>query len=162
EDLNGGVTVNDFGCGYGALFDLMVAEPMMHGGRYTGYDITPEMVDTAQERHDDTRASFVVSPVATERAAYSFASGTYNMSMGANHALWTHYVKTSLKMLWDKTDKILGFNLLDNATPEKLDDLYYADKRDMIAYALSLSPEVEIIDDYPLNEFTIFVKRPEK
>lgn len=160
EDLNGPITVNDLGCGYGALFDLMQNEPMMQGGHYIGYDISPEMVDAAQAQHSDARATFIVSPVATEVADYSFASGTYNMSMGAERALWTHYIKTSIEMLWKKTTKTLAFNLLDADASSKLDDLYYADRRTFLEHALTLSPEVEIIDDYPLDEFTIIVSRP--
>lgn len=160
EDLNGPITINDLGCGYGALFDLIKDEPMMRGGHYIGYDISPEMIDAAKAHHDDERAAFIVSPVATEVADYSFVSGTYNMSMGSNPALWTHYIKTSLDMLWKKTTKVMAFNLLDEATPNKLDDLYYAERRTFLEHALTLSPDVEIIDDYPLNEFTIIVRRP--
>lgn len=159
EDLNGPITVNDLGCGYGALFDLLADEPMLRGGRYYGYDISPEMVAAAKKRHPDPRATFIESPVATEVADYSFVSGTYNMSMGANRALWTHYVKNSLEMLWNKTAKIMAFNLLDNKAANQLDDLYYAERRTILEHALSLSPDVEIIDDYPLDEFTIIVKR---
>lgn len=159
EDLSGPITINDLGCGYGALFDLTKNEPMMQLGRYTGYDISPEMIDAAKAQHNDARATFIVSPVATEVADYSFVSGTYNMSMGANNALWTHYIKTSLDMLWHKTAKIMAFNLLDINSATKLDDLYYADRRTFLEHALTLSPEVEIIDDYPLDEFTIIVKR---
>ena len=117
------------------------------------------MIDAAMAQHADPRATFIVSPVATEAADYSFVSGTYNMSMGANNALWTHYIKTSLDMLWKKTTKTMAFNLLDSNAATKLDDLYYADRRTFLEHALTLSPDVEIIDDYPLDEFTIFVTR---
>lgn len=159
EDLNGPISVNDFGCGYGALFELMAGEPMMRGGRYVGYDISEEMVKAAQTYHTDERASFIVSPVATQIADYSFVSGTYNMFIGADHAMWTNYIKTSLDMLWAKTDKVMAFNMLDDKSDDKLSDLYYADKRTFIEHAMTLSPDVEVIDDYPLSEFTIVVKR---
>lgn len=160
EDLSGPITVNDLGCGYGALFDLLRDEPMMQGGRYFGYDISEDMVVRARALHAaDDRATFITSPVATEVADYSFVSGTYNMSMNADRRLWTEYVKTSLDTLWAKTAKTLAFNLLDAAAPSKLDDLYYADRNTFIEHALTLSPEVEVIDDYPLDEFTIFVRR---
>jgi len=159
EDLKGPITVNDFGCGYGALFDVLASEPMMRGGGYTGYDISQDMQRAAQARQNDERATFIHSPIATQMADYSFVSGTYNMCMGAPPAQWADYIKTSLDMLWSKTTKVMAFNLLDDQQPEKLSDLYYANKRAFIAYALTLSPEVEVIDDYPLTEFTIFVKR---
>ena len=159
EDLNGPITINDLGCGYGALFDLIKDEPMMQSGRYIRYDISQDMINAALKQHTDARATFILSPVATEVADYSFVSGTYNMSMGASTALWTHYIKTSLDTLWKKTAKVMAFNLLDAASPNKLDDLYYAERGTFLKHALTLSPEVEIIDDYPLDEFTIVVTR---
>lgn len=158
-DLNGPITVNDLGCGYGTLFDLIADQPMMREGRYWGYDISPDMIEQAHLRRSDKRADFIESPVATETADYSFASGTYNMNFGARPDIWIAYVQTSLKHLWDKTRKTMAFNMLDDATEHQLGDLYYANRQNMIEFALSLSPEVEIVDDYPLDEFTIYVKR---
>jgi len=82
------------------------------------------------------------------------------MNFGARRDIWGAYVKTSLMRLWEKTDKVMAFNMLDNASPQRLTDLYYANRQEFLEFALSLSPEVEIIDDYPLTEFTIYVKRP--
>jgi len=160
EDLNGPITVNDFGCGYGALFDLLASTPMMNEGRYVGYDISEKMITAAKKRHYDPRAAFITSPIASDEADYSFVSGTYNMSMGAGRALWTHYVKTSLKMLWNMSKKAMAFNILDNKGKKKLPDLYYADKSEFVAFAKTLSPDIEVIDDYNPSEFTIIVRRP--
>jgi len=159
EDLNGPIIVNDLGCGYGALFDLLADQPMMQGGRYYGYDISPKMIEEAKARHADSRTTFIESPIATEPADYSFASGTYNMNFGARRNIWSEYVKTSLARLWDKTAKVMAFNMLDATSPERLTNLYYADRNEFVKFAMGLSPEVEIIDDYPLSEFTIYVKR---
>jgi len=159
EDLNGPITVNDLGCGYGALFGLMADQPLMQDGHYYGYDISPNMIEQARAHHNDSRATFIESPLATETADYSFASGTYNMNFGARRDIWGDYVKTSLERLWEKTSKVMAFNMLDNETPERLLDLYYANRQEMVEFALSLSPEVEVLNDYPLSEFTIYVKR---
>lgn len=158
EDLNHTFTINDFGCGYGALFELLADMPLMS---YYGYDISQEMLEQARKKHKDPRAHFIESPIATETADYSFVSGTYNMSFGAERRLWESYIKASLEHLWAKTAKVMAFNMLDNASPTRLDDLYYASRQDMIAFALSLSPDVDVVDDYPLDEFTIYVRRVE-
>ncbi|MBL4693472.1 MAG: class I SAM-dependent methyltransferase [Magnetovibrio sp.] len=160
EDLNGSVSIADFGCGYGALFDLLSATPLMNNSRYIGFDISQKMIATAQAKHKDSRAEFITSPIMTEIVDYTFVSGTYNMYMAADRALWTHYIKVSLKMLWDKTQKALAFNLLDFETENKLDDLYYADKQEFIKFALTLTPEVEVIDGYKEMEFTLIVTKP--
>ena len=159
EDLNGPISVNDLGCGYGTLFDLIQDQPMMNGGHYFGYDISPHMIEAAEDRIQDTRASFITSPIATEVADYSFVSGTYNMFFDANRRMWEDYIETSLKHLWGHTRKALAFNMLDNESPERLGDLYYANRQSMVEFALTMSPEVELINDYPLSEFTIVVKR---
>ncbi|OEJ65698.1 class I SAM-dependent methyltransferase [Magnetovibrio blakemorei] len=159
QDLNGPITVNDLGCGYGALFDLMADQPMMQGGHYYGYDISPKMISEAQAHHADPRATFIESPVATMTADYSFVSGTYNMNFGARRDIWNDYVQTSLKRLWDKTTKVMAFNMLDASSEQRMLDLFYADKKMYLEFALTLSPEVEIVDDYPLDDFTIYVKR---
>ncbi len=161
SDLNAPITVNDFGCGYGRLFDLMDEHHLLDHGRYIGYDLSQRMIEEARKRHSDSRATFIESPVPTETADYSFVSGTYNMNFGARRDIWEAYIKTSLELLWDKTTKALAFNMLDNNTTERLDDLYYANRDMMLQFAMKLSPEIELIDDYPLNEFTIFVRRPE-
>ncbi|MBF0247281.1 MAG: methyltransferase domain-containing protein [Alphaproteobacteria bacterium] len=159
EDLNGPITVNDLGCGYGALFDLLKDDPMMRDGRYFGYDISPAMVRAARARHADPRAAFFESPVATERADYSFVSGAYNMNLGADTNMWGDYVRNNLTRLWERTGKALAFNMLDSRAKTRIDDLYYADAATFLDFAKSLSPHVEYVDDYPLDEFTIRVRR---
>ncbi len=159
EDLNRPISVNDLGCGYGALFDLLADQPFMNEGIYYGYDISPLMIDEAKARHNDQRAQFFESPIATETAEYSFVSGTYNMNFGASRIVWEDYLTTNLTHLWSKTSKVMAFNMLDNRSKERLDDLYYADRNRMLEFAMSLSVDVDIIDDYPLDEFTIYVRR---
>ncbi|PHS79734.1 MAG: hypothetical protein COB59_00130 [Rhodospirillaceae bacterium] len=159
KDLNAPISINDFGCGYGALFELIADEHMMALGRYIGYDISGDMVTAAKAKYPDPRATFIHSPVATEPADYSFVSGTYNMHMGAPENLWSHYVKTSLRSLWAKTNKVMAFNLLDDEEPQKLADLYYANKNEYLDFAKTLSPDVEINYDYPLHEFTMTIRR---
>ena len=59
----------DLGCGTGALLDLCPVKP----GRYVGVDLSPRMVELAQEKHP--RHKFVVSPMEDFAAGLSgFAS----------------------------------------------------------------------------------------
>src|SRR3954466_12577998 len=72
------VTVADFGCGTGALFDRLAArtEPPPLGG-YTGYALVPARVEPPRERHADPRARFEVGTAVTEDHDYVFASGAF-------------------------------------------------------------------------------------
>lgn len=155
-----GVTVNDLGCGYGAFFNHIKNSPYMTEGRYVGYDISKELVESAATYTDDPRAVFAVSLIATGWADYSFACGTFNLKDTLKEGDWTEYVKASVTHLWSKTRKGMAFNLLSQRTKKYLDGLYYADTEDIAAFcAERLSSDVEVIDDYALEEFTVFVRR---
>ena len=83
------VTVADFGCGTGALFDRLAArtEPPPLGG-YTGYDLVPAMVETARARHTDPRARFEVGSAVTEDHDYVLASGAFTIRPGIDDDAW--------------------------------------------------------------------------
>ncbi len=160
EGTAGGVTINDLGCGYAAFFDFLKPLPVMRGGRYFGYDICEDMVDTARRRVDDPRVSLLQSLIATREADYSFASGTYNLKADVDEGEWTEYVKESLAQLWSRAAKGLAFNMLRPDGERREDGLYYGDPRAFLDFCReALSPDATLIDDYPLPEWTILVRR---
>ena len=159
-DLAGGITVNDLGCGYGVFFDIFQNEPLMQGSAYYGYDLSGEMVKFARRRIDDPRAHLIQSDHATKTADYSLASGTFNMHGRQNVSAWETCVQASLKELWGKTRKGLAFNMLAHDREDRLDGLYYANSADFIDFCRrEISGNVELIDGYPLEEWTIFIRR---
>jgi len=160
DDRRGGATITDFGCGYGAFFDYLKDRPVMTAGRYTGIDMSAAMIEQAKARIDDARATFKRHLIATERADYTFVSGTYNMLMDADRDEWTDYVKASLAQLWSKTTKALGFNMLRLDAPEKYPTLYYADGEEFLEFCRNhLGADVEYSNDSPLPDWTIFIRR---
>ena len=160
DDRQGGLTITDFGCGYGAFFDYLKDRPVMDGSRYTGIDMSAAMIQQAQTTIEDTRATFQRHLIATEAADYTFVCGTYNMNMGADEDEWADYVKASLAQLWSKTNKALGFNMLRSDAPEKYQSLYYADGEEFLDFCRNnLSPDVNYSNDNPLPDWTIFIRR---
>ena len=159
-DRQGGVTIADFGCGYGALFDFLKDRPVMTGSRYIGIDLSSMMVEQAKRRIDDPRAVFMRQTMLTQDVDYTFVCGTYNMLMSADPEEWAAYVRASLLQLWSRTRKGLGFNMLSIAADERYPSLYYAEPEEFLDYcARSLSPLVSLSDDKPLPDWTIFVRR---
>jgi SAM-dependent methyltransferase len=160
DAAQGKVTINDLGCGYGALFDRLADDPMMIDGRYHGYDISPEMIREAKARHMDRRADFIVAAGPTREADYSVASGTFNMSMGNKAMPWRDYVFDSLAELWSKTRKGLAFNMLAGTGADKPGGLYYANAQDYFHFCTAhLSPKVELHQGYGMDEWTMYVRR---
>ncbi len=157
----GGITIHDFGCGYGSLFEYLADKAVMNRSRYIGTDMSQGMIDAAKARHADPRGEFVHGISAHETADYTIVSGTYNMHMGADAEEWVEYIQASLKQLWQHTRRGLAFNMLRDDTDVHYDGLYYANPVRFLTFVReSLSPEAEVIVDPPLPDFTIFVRRP--
>ena len=156
----GKISINDLGCGYGALFEYLKNQPAMRESRYHGYDISEDMVARAKADARDPRAEFIQSLVPTRNADYSVASGTYNMRMNVGDEEWSEYVMTSLTHLWSRSHKAMAFNMLSTYGGKRLSDLYYADPRPYFDFCMrNLSRNITLIHDYSLDEWTIFVRR---
>ena len=157
----GGIVIRDFGCGYGALFDYLANHSVMNDSRYIGYDITQSMLDACGQRIRDPRATFRCSARPTAPADYTLVSGTFNLKLQAADAAWLDYVEASLVILWETTRKALAFNMLDRRhfDPD-MEGLYYADCAELAALCRdALSPDVEVVENYELPDFTIIVRR---
>ncbi|MEK9754618.1 MAG: methyltransferase [Rhodospirillaceae bacterium] len=158
----GGVTIHDFGCGYGALFDYLCELPVMTGSRYAGIDMSEAMLAAARKRVTDPRASFQRQLWATEPADYTIVSGTFNMLIDADAREWRDYVEVSLRRLWKTTRRGLAFNMLNALSEGKLAGLYYVPPENMLAFVRAeMDPEAELSIDTPLPDFTIFARRRE-
>ena len=159
-DRLGGISITDFGCGYGAFFDYLADRPVMKNSRYTGIDMSAAMIEEANARIRDSRATFQSHLIATETADYTVVCGTYNMNLGANRDEWADYVKASLEQLWSKTTKAMGFNMLRFDAPDQYPGLYYADGMEFVKFCNeTLSPDITCTDDRPLPDWTIIIRR---
>ena len=155
-----GVTINDLGCGYGAMFEAFADEADLKDGRYFGYDISSEMIATAQKRIRDPRATFSVSHIATEEADYSFVSGTYNMKLAVKDDPWRELVEESLIHLWSQTGRALAFNMLSSYNPRRESALYYASPEYFTEFCrLNLTPNLRRLDTMAPEEWTLFLMR---
>ena len=49
SDQNGKISISDFGCGYGALYQYIQNKPFMKGSLYIGYDIVDSFINEAKQ-----------------------------------------------------------------------------------------------------------------
>ena len=158
--LAGGLTIHDFGCGYGAFFDYIADHPAMRASRYIGIDMCAGMIEAAQKRINDPRASFSRHLWATFDADYTFVSGTFNMNLDVDETDWDEYIRASLLRLWQKTRRGLAFNLLAASSAEKHDGLYYVAPEGYLEFARTqIDANAELILEPPLPDFTILARR---
>ncbi len=160
QDLSEAVTIHDFGCGYGALFEYLADKPIMQQGQYLGTDMSGKMVAAARSKYTDPRARFLRHLQAVDDADYTLVSGTFNMHLGQDEEDWERYVRDSLQQLWAKTKKGLAFNMLRIDADDIYDGLYYINGHDLFDFCSShLSSNVTLQNDAPLPDWTFFIRR---
>ena len=153
-------TINDFGCGYGALADYLAATHP--GWAYRGFDASPRMIETAQRVHAGNADRFFTDDRASlAKARYTVASGIFNVKLDFPDEEWTQYMVATLDALAALSSGGFAFNVLTAyADPaHRRSDLYYADPHALFAHCRSqYSPRIALLHDYPLFEFTILVR----
>ena len=155
-------SINDLGCGYGALYDFIVNkydEPS-----YFGIDVSEGMIKAAEQRHRGRpKARFVLSNEPNQVADFGVASGIFNVRMGRSDVQWQSYLEATLNVL-NRTSRVgFAFNCLTSySDKDKMRDyLYYADP--CVLFDLCkrrYSRNVSLLHDYDLYEFTILVRKP--
>ena len=155
------VSVNDYGCGYGALADYLD-----DAGRrltYCGFDVSEQMIAAARTRHAvRTWCSFTGDLARVSPADYAVASGIFNVKLDHPVETWREYVMQTLTTLESLSTRGFAFNMLStHSDPERRRaDLFYADPLQMFEVCTRrFSPRVSLLHDYPLYEFTIIVRR---
>lgn len=158
---DGGYSVNDFGCGYGAFYQYLAQR---HSGiSYHGFDISPEMVAAARQAVGDASgAEFFVGSAPRRNADYGIASGLFSMKLGRGEEEWQAYVKSTLDLLHRTSDRGFAFNSLTRySDPERMrPELHYADPCELFDHCKrSYSRNVALLHDYDLYDFTILVRK---
>lgn len=149
-------SVNDLGCGYGALLDYLNAHNLAPT-QYYGYDITPEMLAFARSRFSMPNVAFIQSGYPTQQADYTLISGTFNLCDDAPHGQWLEYVFEHLLLAFGATSKALALNGLSPTKSPKIDGLFYIDKTDISNFCSDTlgARSVKTYDDPTLHEWSI-------
>jgi SAM-dependent methyltransferase len=153
-------TLNDFGCGYGALADYLATHHAEW--RYCGFDVSPKMIEAAGALHPPHARRVFTSDIATvPKATYTVASGIFNVKLDVAVSDWHDYVLTTLDTLASLSEAGFAFNVLTGyADPARQrPDLFYADPLALFEHCRRrFSVRVALLHDYPLFEFTMLVR----
>lgn len=166
-DLARPFSLNDLGCGYGALLDyLVVRNPGLHVD-YLGIDVSPDMVSCAERRLRRRpaphlmKAGFVNGCAAPRLADYAVASGIFNVIPPAGRGPWPSLVAQTLSGLHSSTRHGFAVNFLGTAPDQPEEPCpYRTSPTPWVTYCeQELNASVTVINGYALNEFTILVRR---
>ena len=156
-----GISVLDWGCGYGALLSHLRGRGS--DAEYTGFELAETMVEHARETFaGDPRARFVTDRAELVETDYVLASGVFNVKQDADEEEWAAYVADEIRRMAALARRGIAFNVLtaysdaDRMRP----DLWYADPGALFDLCKrELSRHVALRHDYGLWEFTVHVRR---
>lgn len=153
----------DYGCGYAALIQFLNAHYEKSAFKYTGYDISEEMLAQARLLFPASESTVFTASIPEQQHDYLIASGLFNVRLElANDTEWKDYILQTLNQFNDLSSKGFSFNALTSYSDKEYmkDYLYYADPLFFFDYCKkNFSRNIALLHDYNLYEFTILVRK---
>lgn len=153
-------SINDIGCGYGALAGFLRKRFPGSAIDYHGVDVAPEMIALARKRNRRPWVRFAVGQAGPRVADYSVASGIFNVMLYHSDDVWRRFVSSTLDDM-ARTSR-LGFavNFILPLRPgeEGPLELYRVDPEVWIDHCrANYGVKPTLISGYGLREFTLLV-----
>jgi SAM-dependent methyltransferase len=165
-DFSTPFSLNDIGCGYGALAAFLAMRYPKSRIDYLGVDLSRAMISRARRRFSGPDRRFIVRKASPRIADYSVASGIMNVNCGHSRATWEGFIGTILRQMRCTSRRGFSVNFVvderqgsDEPLPH---NLYRTDPQPWIRFCeRELGCSVETIGDYGMKEFTLLVKTSE-
>jgi SAM-dependent methyltransferase len=155
-------SLNDIGCGYGALLAYLAKRHADVEIDYFGVDVSAAMISHAGQLYSDRPSTrFSVARTCSRVADYSIGSGIFNVQLNQDFEAWEYYIGQTLLDM--KASSRLGFSvnfMLPEASPDvPREMLYRASPERWIKFCEDfLDCRVETVANYGLREFTLLVR----
>ena len=161
-DFSTPFTLNDIGCGYGALCALLAMRHTESAIDYLGVDLSRAMISRARRRFRSPDRRFVVGSAAPRVADYSVASGIMNVNVGYSRSVWEDFIAAMLGDIRRTSGRGFAVNFVAEtaaATDSQGASLYRTDPEPWVRYCeQELGCAVDVLDDYGMSEFTLLVR----
>jgi SAM-dependent methyltransferase len=155
-------SLNDLGCGYGALIAYLDRRHDDCAVDYLGIDVSEAMVRRARRLwRDRGNAAFALGYASPRMADYAIASGIFNVAQDQSRHDWERFVAASLDDLHRTTRRGFAVNFMKRpAEATARHGLYTPDTAPWARYcAARFNATAEVHDGYGLMEFTLIVRK---
>lgn len=154
-------SLNDLGCGYGALLGYL---ELRHPGApivYHGVDVSPQMIEAARSLwlRRKPLARFSIGSECTSPADYSIASGIFNVRLDCPTDAWEAYIGSVLRGLREKSKIGFSVNFMLPTKTVSEARLYGTPPERWIEFCeRELACSTEQVAPYGLYEFTLLAR----
>lgn len=157
-DFRDGFSVNDIGCGYGALFGFLRTRHRKPAIDYLGIDVSQPMVDEGRRKWRNARFELLASDYRV--ADYCVASGIFNIKLGHDRSTWEQLTAHTLGQMYARSRNGVAVNFLrDDGALDEVIEHYRCLPGRWIDEGRRLGASVELLDRYGMPEFTLLLRR---
>jgi SAM-dependent methyltransferase len=164
-DFSKPFSLNDLGCGYGALLAYLAKRHARATIDYLGVDLSPAMIRCARRvwrKHK--QAKFALANEEGLRIAdYSLASGIFNVMLDQPLNLWGQLIAKTLSQLHATSRFGFAVNFMTIPAPGEATrpGLYRISPEPWITFCeQQFGARAELLTGYGLREFTLLVRSP--
>lgn len=163
-DFEAPFSLNDIGCGYGAMLAFLAKRHRRKKINYLGVDLSLAMITEARQLwHKRRDTEFLVANASPRVADYSVASGIFNVKLNQPEALWAQFIEKTLAAMHSTSRRGFAVNFLAPlaegaaAKPE----LYRVPSALWGKYCeQEFGATVEVLGSYGMREYTLLVRKP--
>jgi len=157
------LSLNDVGCGYGALLEYLSKRHVGARIDYLGLDLSPAMIRQARALwRNRARTQFVAGHVSPRIADYSVASGIFHVKLGSANDQWEYFIERTLSDMRSTSRHGFSVNFIEarfRADPPLESELYRSVAEPWMRFCKErLEGSVDVLTDYGLREFTLLVR----
>jgi SAM-dependent methyltransferase len=161
-DFGAPFTLNDLGCGYGAMAAFLRRRHGACSVDYMGIDLSKEMVRRARAQWQGVdRVRFVEGCCSPRTADYSVASGIFNVRLAVSDDCWNTFISATLRELAMTSSRGFAVNFIDHAPGSQgvPQGLYTTSPEPWIKYCVEhIGTDVELIKGYGMLEFSLLIR----
>jgi hypothetical protein len=157
-------SLNDVGCGYGALVGYLIRHHAEADIDYLGIDLAKAMTSRAKRLwRVHPWAAFATGSANIRSADYSVASGIFNVKLDQPRRRWERFVALTLDDMHTTSRKGFAVNFMlehSRSLPDKVcQALYRSPPEKWVRYCeREYGSSVKVLDDYGQQEFTLLVQ----
>lgn len=161
-DFGAPFSLNDIGCGYGALLGFLRRRHRSPPVDYLGLDLSEDMISQARALWTNcSRSRFAIGHEVDRIADYSVASGVFNVKLYTATDEWEDFIEHILDHMKATSRNGFAANFL-KALPNQCDgpaELYRSHSDRWLKYCHArYSNQVDILEHHAGREFTMLVR----
>lgn len=163
-DTSAPFSLNDLGCGYGALLALLARRYRGCRIDYLGVDLSAAMIDQARQLWAGrARTQFSVGSQPARQADYTLASGIFNVKLAQPRRQWARFVRATLGQMRMASRRGFAVNFLappPRGSPD-VPELYRVAPGVWRRHCeQAFGAQVTVLKDYGMREYTLLVRLP--